>query len=206
MRSADAVALAEYRVAVAEMYALARAGGGGKTTWQQWTASRDQLFGSHPQSPVPDEQQEAFAGLRYFAHDPGYRIEAEFEPGPGHPVSVEHSGSGATEFVAIGRVSLEALGIPHSLSVYWLTSYGGGIFLPFRDATNGVESYGGGRYLLDSVKGAYLGGTATTLVLDFNYSYHPSCVYTDAWSCPLAPPQNQLPERIPAGERLPDLG
>jgi uncharacterized protein (DUF1684 family) len=76
------------------------------------------------------------------------------------------------------------------------------VFLPFRDATSGRTTYGGGRYLLDTAKGADLGTAGTRVVLDFNFAYHPSCVHSAQWSCPLAPPENHLPVAIEAGERL----
>jgi hypothetical protein len=87
--------------------------------------------------------------------------------------------------------------------VYWIAVYGGGVFIPFRDATSGHESYGAGRYLLDTIKGADLGGRGERLMLDFNYAYNPSCAYDPRWSCPLAPPANWLPVPIRAGERAP---
>ncbi|HVM10097.1 MAG TPA: DUF1684 domain-containing protein [Acidimicrobiales bacterium] len=84
-----------------------------------------------------------------------------------------------------------------------LEGYGGGLFLPFRDATAGDTTYGGGRYLLDTVKGADLGSTGSgDLVLDFNFAYHPSCAHDPRWSCPLAPPGSRLDVRMEAGERL----
>ena len=89
-----------------------------------------------------------------------------------------------------------------SLTLFWLDEYGGGIFLPFRDRTNGSESYGGGRYLLDGAKGADLGSGADSITLDFNFAYHPSCVHDSQWSCPLAPPQNHLDVAVRGGERL----
>jgi len=72
------------------------------------------------------------------------------------------------------------------------------------DATSGRETYGGGRYLWDSAKGADLGMNGDALVLDFNYAYHPSCVQDSIWSCPLAPQENWLPVPIDAGERMPE--
>ena len=81
--------------------------------------------------------------------------------------------------------------------------YGGGVFLPFRDETNGATTYGAGRYVLDTVKGADLGGADGRLVVDFNYAYHPSCAYDPRWSCPLAPATNRLVGPVEAGERLP---
>ena len=68
--------------------------------------------------------------------------------------------------------------------------------------SSGTTTYGGGRYLLDTAKGADLGSIGDRLVLDFNFSYHPSCVYDPRWSCPLAPPENRLTVPIRAGERL----
>ncbi len=74
------------------------------------------------------------------------------------------------------------------------------MFIPFRDATSGQTTYGGGRYLLDTAKGADLGTNGDALVLDFNFAYHPSCHYDPQWVCPLAPPPNRLAVPIEAGE------
>ncbi len=67
-----------------------------------------------------------------------------------------------------------------------------------------IETYGGGRYLLDTIKSADLGSDidTATVVLDFNYAYHPSCAYDPRWVCPLAPPDSRLPIAIEAGEQL----
>lgn len=90
------------------------------------------------------------------------------------------------------------------LPLFWMSGYAGGLFLPFRDATSGSATYGAGRYLLDTVKGADQGGDwrGGTLTLDFNLAYHPSCAYDPKWSCPLAPPENRLTVPIRVGERL----
>ena len=68
------------------------------------------------------------------------------------------------------------------------------------DASSGDETYGAGRYLLDTVKGADLGQRDRCLVMDFNFAYHPSCHYDPQWVCPLAPPANRLAVAIDAGE------
>ena len=83
------------------------------------------------------------------------------------------------------------------LELYWLDAYGGGMFVPFADATSGDETYGAGRYLLDTVKGADLGTEDGRLVLDFNLAYNPSCSYDPRWACPLSPPANRLPNSGP---------
>ena len=92
------------------------------------------------------------------------------------------------------------------LHLYWLTTYGGGLFLPFRDATSGRSTYGGGRYLLDTVNGADLGGDDGRLVVDLNFAYHPSCTYDPRWTCPLAPAGNVVDTAVAAGEQLPPGG
>jgi len=109
---------------------------------------------------------------------------------------------GGTEGASFAFVRAGVVDLPIGrLEVYWLDAYGGGLFLPFRDATSGTTTYGGGRYLLDTIKGADLGSTeAGALVLDFNFAYHPSCHYHHRWSCPLAPRENHLTVPIEAGE------
>jgi len=82
-----------------------------------------------------------------------------------------------------------------------LRQYAGGLWVPIKDPS--PQTYGGGRYLLDTVKGADLGERDGELVLDFNFAYHPSCVYSVRWACPLSPPANALDIPIRAGERLP---
>jgi uncharacterized protein (DUF1684 family) len=87
------------------------------------------------------------------------------------------------------------------LSLFWISGYGGGVFVPFADATSRETTYGGGRYLLDTIKGADLGSTPEgEIILDFNFAYNPSCAYNPRWTCPLAPPENRLPFAVTAGE------
>ena len=89
------------------------------------------------------------------------------------------------------------------LTLYWIEGYGSGLFVPIADATNGSETYGGGRYLIDSIKGADPGLDADgRLIVDFNFAYNPSCSYSPAFVCPLAPAENRLAVSVKAGERL----
>jgi uncharacterized protein (DUF1684 family) len=167
-------------------------------------AAKDRLFASHPSSPVPAADRRDFRGLAYWRHASALAFRAQLERDPeAPPLDVPRSGAGpAMPYARIGWVSFSVDGTPARLAVYWLNEYSGGLFLPFRDATSGTETYGGGRYLLDSAKGADLGSEGDELVIDFNYAYHPSCVYDPIWSCPLAPPENWLTVPIRAGERL----
>ena len=193
--------LLDYRRRVFALYAEVRAQHEAhpRAAHEHWQAVRHQLFAHHPQSPLPAEER-GDREVEYFAYDPTYAVVAtvdtDVEP---ERFDISTSGGSTMAFVRFGRVD-----VPWgSLDVYWLDAYGGGLFLPFRDATAGDTTYGGGRYLLDTVKGADLGSTSSgQLLLDFNFAYHPSCHYSPAWSCPLAPPDNWLDEPIPAGERL----
>jgi len=195
--------LLDWRRQVAAMYLDVRTAGSvdPAATLARFRAARDRLFAEHPDSPVPAPERADFAGLDYWPHDPGLRFIAPVEPT--EPMAASASSIGGNTFALrrIGRVRLP-LG---DLEVYWIDVYGGGIFVPFRDGTSGQETYAAGRYLLDTVKGADLGGDADGLVLDFNYAYHPSCAFDPVWSCPLAPRANWLGEPVPAGERLSEL-
>ncbi len=194
--------LLEYRRIVSEMYAAVRAGGGGAGTWSRWRTDRDELFATHPQTPLPPGAGDSFGGLPYFPYDPAWRFEVTVEAVADDGLDIGHSRDGATSFRRFGTVRFDAAGAGVQLSLFWLSGYGGGVFLPFRDGTSGTETYGGGRYLLDTAKGADLGSEDDRIVLDFNYAYHPSCVHDDRWSCPLAPPENHLAVEVRAGERL----
>lgn len=196
----DITELVDFRRRVAEIYQTVRSMGSRPEAWQHWRNARRQLFATHSQSPI--EPDTDFTDLPYFPHDPSWRVIAEMEPLEADAVDVSHSGAGSTGFRPVGVVRPLLLGGRVELTVYWLEAYGGGLFLPFRDATSGTSTYGGGRYLLDTVKGADLGQEGKALVLDFNFAYHPSCVHSYRWSCPLSPPANHLTVPIEAGERL----
>ena len=198
----DTLDLVDYRRRVAESYARVRAAGAGEEAWLAWREDRDGLFRTHPQTPLDDTG--AFRPLPYFPYDRRWRVPAEFVTGDDATTDVEHSDrSDNTLFRIAGRLRFDLEGQTHSLAALWLEAYGGGLFVPFRDATNGTATYGGGRYLLDTVKGADLGSEGDRVILDFNYAYHPSCVYSPKWSCPLSPPSNTLGVEVTAGERLP---
>ena len=168
-------------------------------TLARFRAAKGALFATHPDSPIPAEMRSTFRGLAYWPHDPDLRFVVPVEPAPEGEVSAPSSV--AADGYRLRRAGLLRLPVGE-LELYWIDVYGGGLFLPFRDATFGTESYGAGRYLLDTIKGADLGGDARGLVVDFNYAYHPSCAYDARWSCPLAPPANRLAVPIRAGERL----
>ena len=200
MTAADTLALLDWKRRVFALYAAVRTIEP-ETGWELWRDTRDELFRSHPQSPLPPERRASFEGLDYWPYDPAARVLAELEDIEAPPQPVTTSGTEQIVFRPFARASFDLRGEQLSLEVSWLAAYGGGAFLSFRDATSGQESYGGGRYLLDTVKGADLGETHGKLVLDFNFAYNPSCSYDPGWVCPLAPPANRLGLAVEAGER-----
>ena len=211
--------LADWRRRVSDLYAAVRAEAAAnpQRAWELWRATREEVFRTHPQSPVPAAERGAFRAA-HWPYDPAYRFEvalasetsasaadAQSEPAfGGFSLSLPISTGGEEGFTRIGRFEIPFRDGARSLGVYWMAGYAGGLFLPFRDATNGQETYGAGRYLLDTAKSADLGPGAApeSLVLDFNFAFHPSCAFDPKWSCPLAPPENRLELRIEAGERL----
>src|SRR4051812_43799581 len=195
--------LLDWRRRVAALYAAARTATDPEVGWRTWRDGRDELFASHPDSPLGEEARAAFGGLPFAPYDPALRFEAVVEGAPAQRLEVPTASDGVVPFERVGVVELGELG---RLDVWWLDSYGGGIFLPFRDGTAGSTTYGAGRYLLDTVKGADLGGAGDRLVLDLNFAYHPSCTYDPRWSCPLAPEGNRIATPVAAGEQLPPGG
>lgn len=195
--------LADWRRRVSDLYGLVRGTMDPERAWQIWRDTRDELFRDHVQSPIDASMRRSYSGVPVFEHDPAVRFLVDVEPindAPGQVWNIAADGDLrlVPGFRTVGL--LEEFGT--ELKVFQIQGYGGGLFLPFKDATSGAETYGGGRYLIDTIKGADLGMEAGRLVLDFNFSYHPSCRHSDAWVCPLAPPENTLAAAVRAGERL----
>jgi uncharacterized protein (DUF1684 family) len=202
----DMLDLLDYRRRVAELYqAIRKQGTDTAEAHAVFRQARDELFREHPQSPLDEDQKAAFGGLRYYSYDPGFRVLAEVDSAVEPRVYQLDIGSdGQLPMQQFAQVSFDLPTGSGTLALYWIKGYGGGVFLPFRDETNNRETYGGGRYLFDTIKGADLGAGDGWITLDFNYAYHPSCYYNPRWVCPLAPPQNRLDFAVHAGEMLMD--
>jgi uncharacterized protein (DUF1684 family) len=194
----DALDLLDWRRRVADLYREVRRSEPARGH-ALWFAGREELLRHHPQSPVPASRRDGFR-LRVAPYDPAFRFVVPVLPAAPQRTSVRTAADGVVDQDRIGRVELPGLG---SLDVWWVAVYGGGLFLPLRDATSGATGYGGGRYVLDTVKGADLGGGRDGLVVDLNFAYPPSCAYDDAWSCPLPGPGNRLDVPVPVGEQGP---
>jgi uncharacterized protein (DUF1684 family) len=198
--SVEVLDLLDWKRRVFELYRTVRLNDDPASAWDHWRAERDRLFKHHRQSPIPVNGRADFTGLSYFEYEPAFRALAEVEPL--EPQSIELPASeGSMHLERFGRASFELAGKRLSLDVFWFLTYGGGLFVSFRDSTSGKLTYGGCRYLLDTVKGADLGMQDEKLVLDFNFAYQPSCAYDPRWVCPLAPPGNRLDVEVRAGER-----
>ncbi len=196
----DLIDLVDWRRRVGNLYRL--------TSLADFRAARDDLFKHHPQSPIEPEERDAFRGLAYFDPDPSYRVAARLEPGPGDELEIDTGGSDwVIRYRRAAKLVFDLQGQPCSLTVLALVQYGGGLFVPFKDATSGRETYGGGRYLFDTAKNTdgHVLDVVTSSVdvtVDFNFAYNPSCVYSPRWACPLAPPENALRVPVRAGERM----
>jgi uncharacterized protein len=188
------LSLLSWRRTISELYAAVRKTPDAEAAWNQWRAVRDRLFADHPDSPV---ERSNFHGLRYRPYDPTLRFAVRMRDTEPARWDVRTATDGIVPFSRVGRVEFPDLG---TLDVWWLESYGGGIFLPLKDATCGNTSYGGGRYVLDTIKGADLGEDDGKLIVDLNFSYNPSCAYDARWVCPLPPAGNALTVAIEAGE------
>lgn len=194
--------LHDWRRQVAQLYAVVRANPG-LPGWERWRSGRDHLFRTHSQSPLAAARRGQFGGIDCFPYEPSLRFEVDLAPARDREtIRVEAGKDGTMSLLPFALTDGLGAALGRELTLYWIEGYAGGVFLPFGDASNGRQSYAGGRYLLDTIKSADLGATPDgRLILDFNFAYYPSCAYSEAWVCPLSPIENRLPVAIPAGER-----
>ncbi|HEY3531381.1 MAG TPA: DUF1684 domain-containing protein [Nocardioides sp.] len=187
--------VASWRREVHALYADVRSNADPATAHAAWVERRTALFRTHPATARQPGQ-----GLRHARYDAAYRFRLEMQPAEPEEWAPTTGSDGAVPFTRAGRFEIPGIG---GLDVWWLGSYGNGIFVPLRDATAGRTTYGAGRYLLDTVKGADLGREGGAWVIDLNFSYNPSCAYDPSWACPLAPRGNRLEAEVPVGELTP---
>ena len=193
--------LLDWRRRVARLYEEVRREPDIVAAHDHWRRTRDDLLRTHPDSPIPQPQRAGYPGAPVAAYDPQLRFHVLVDTDvPPRHMELPTGSDGIVPFDRIGIAHLPRYG---DLDVWWLGSYGGGVFVPVKDASAGVTTYGGGRYLIDTVKGADLGGDDGRLILDFNFAYNPSCAYDPAWACPLATAGNTLSRPLPAGELVP---
>jgi len=194
----DELDLLDWKRQVFELYARVRSQPEPAVAWALWRRERERLFREHPQSPLPVDERPSYTGPHVFDYDAAWRLLALVEAADEQSFELPSSDGETMSFRRFAVAQAQHV----ELELYWLEGYGGGLFVPFADATSGDETYGARRYILDTVKGADLGVRDRRLVLDFNFAYQPSCSYDVRWTCPLAPPANRLPIAVRAGERL----
>ena len=171
---------------------------------QGFRAEKDEFFKTNTGSPIPEEERDAFSGLPYYRVNVDLVFEGlTLEPYAGDEPTTFQIPTSDNKLRPARRAG--SLAFDHDGQLLRLTAYelegahtDGRVFVPFLDATSGTETYGAGRYLdLEPDEDG-------TYALDFNLAYHPTCVYSPKFSCPLTPAENRLPVRIEAGERLPE--
>jgi uncharacterized protein (DUF1684 family) len=195
--------LVDWRRRVGDLYRLS-----GTDAVERYRRGRDELFRSHPQSPIEPEERDSFDGLHYYEHDAAFRVVARVEAGDGSELVIDTGGEdGAVRYRRAGALVFTLGGRECRLTVLSLVQYAGGLFVPFRDGTAGRETYGGGRYLFDTAKDTdglvlEIKAGSPEVVIDFNYAYNASCAYSPRWACPLAPPENHLQVEVRAGEKV----
>ncbi|GAB1420444.1 DUF1684 domain-containing protein [Anaerolineales bacterium] len=195
--------LLDWRRRTHELYQIIRSIGPDKQeAFQIFQQSRNELFATHPQSPLDPEQKADFKGLSYFPYNPIFHTLAplHYLDNPVH-YDIDLGADGLTTLIAFATIPINIVLGNGELTLYWIKGYGGGLFLPFKDQTNGQTTYGGGRYLFDTIKGADLGSNTSHILIDFNYAYNPSCHYNPRWICPLSPRENTLNFMIQSGEK-----
>jgi uncharacterized protein (DUF1684 family) len=160
----------------------------------EFRAEKDDFFGHDPRAPLTPAQQRTFKGLAYFAENPNLQIRAKIDRAvkPGEVRMATTTGEEQV-YRRFGVVRFEVDGEAAELTLYG-SAGSHDLFLPFRDATSGKETYGAGRYL-------DLHAHGDEVVIDFNYAYNPSCAYNPDWSCPLPPAENWLRVPVRAGEK-----
>lgn len=183
---------------VALVLAACNAGDAGDPVWRQKLladrANKDLLFHT-PRGPLAPEQRPSFQGLKYYAPDPEWNVQAIFAPAAvADSVRFATSTGSVDVYVRAGRASFRHAGRDLALTVYQ-NPQTGSYFLPFTDATSAAATYGAGRYVDPEIP------APGPFTLDFNRAYNPYCAYNSGWVCPLAPPENHLDVAVEAGEK-----
>jgi uncharacterized protein (DUF1684 family) len=161
----------------------------------------DEFMGHHPQSPLGHEERHDFKGLAYYDENEDLILDVMVERySEDEPIVTMQTSTGDTQqYRRWGHFSFEVEGKEATLTIY-SDPHGHEFFMPFRDATNGAETYGAGRYMDNHRPGMQKFGT-NRFEIDLNYAYNPYCAYNENYSCPLPPRENWLKVPIRAGEK-----
>ena len=163
----------------------------------QFLALKNENFNNTQSSPLTNTERNLFKGLSYFEVNPDYKITAKLkkETYPKYirlfkddKVEEIHQLTGKVEFVFNNKTV--------KLSVFTsLNQAPNKLFIPFKDLSNGISTYAGGKYIEAEIL------NDTTCTIDFNFSYHPFCAYNEKYTCPIPPIENFINDSILAGEK-----
>lgn len=197
-----ACALAGWRRDIAALYATIREEPEPEIAWSLWRGTRARMFREHRMSPLDPRIRSEFRNIAVFQYDPSLRFAVHLTEASGGFIEYDLGDDGDLKITPAARTIGLAKPLGAELTIYWIGGYGGGLFLPFRDATSGRETYDGGRYIIDTIKGADLGYDGKgRMILDFNFAYNPSCAMNEDYISPLPPLVNTLPNPVRGGER-----
>ncbi len=168
--------------------------------YRQEREQKDMFFKEHPQSPIPVYEKKVFKGLDYYPPDPASRFELElYEHGDKQIIKIEDTGGNVRDMMRWGEFRFKIDDVECRLQAYKSDPDEERFFIPFKDATSGKETYGGGRYLdLDYYEDRTPEGK---WILDLNKAYNPWCAYSVNFVCPFVPPDNWLAVPVYAGEK-----
>jgi len=166
----------------------------------EWRKERDIFFKSHSRSPLTPDEKRHFKGLRYYPFNSKYVFSGKIERyilninNPQYYATFLTNKGTNKRYIRYGKIRFQLDGKNYSLEIF-KSILSDRLFVPFKDKTNGKETYEGGRYIDGEVLEGY------TMVLDFNEAYYPTCAYNDKFVCALPPKENALDVEIPAGEK-----
>jgi uncharacterized protein (DUF1684 family) len=166
----------------------------------RWRKERDEFFKTHQRSPLTPEEKRKFNHLHYYPFSPLYVFTGQIER---YSLNINNPKYYATfltnkgtnkRYIRYGRFHFNLDGKARTIEVY-KSILSDSLFIPFKDQTNGKETYEGGRYIETEI------GTGYQMILDFNMAYYPTCAYNEKFVCALPPRENMFDFPIPAGER-----
>jgi len=167
-----------------------------KVELSQYREERNRFMQFNQDSPLPEEGKADFDGLNYFPADSSFRIVANLNSiDDPKTISLNMTNGAPEKYKEIGYAKFtHANKVANLLVMKSVES--GDLFLPFWDATNGVSTYGGGRYLDPEML------SNNKILLDFNFAYNPFCAFAESYACPIPPLQNKIPFAVEAGEKI----
>ena len=159
---------------------------------------QNSFFKDASKSPLKSKDLKAFDGLDFFPIDSTFVVEAQLKRTPNTPFfDMKTTTNRVTQERVFGVLSFTINNESYNLNVYQSAPDSDAeldyLFLPFLDATNGTETYGGGRYIDLTIP------EGNQIAVDFNTSYNPYCAYNEKFSCPIVPIENYLPLKMNAG-------